>query len=296
MLTVATASNTLTAPLTGTGIPDLTGSPASLNFGNVDIGGSSTPQVVTFTNTATAAVPVPQILTTGDFAVTTTCGSTIAALSTCTISVTFKPTATGARNGTLTVNSSAAAYSGLSTALTGNGVDFSLKRCAGLGVGGCGAQYDDQCDGYANCRVLGSGVAELHDECAGIDVRAGFDLVHAYGGGDDCGEHHYDFKVHRGWLWRAGRQRSAVTDCAGQRTAAVDEAAERWGAGTVQPGGGRRGVSCGNEFAGDGMLRQVPGAECSVHGAWDLYIHADGYGWLSHPYRDVYSDRICELA
>ena len=133
MLTVATSSNTLTAPLTGTGVPDLTGSPASLNFGNVDIGGSSTPQVVTFTNAATAAVPVPQILTTGDFAVTTTCGSTIAALGTCTISVTFKPTATGARNGTLTVNSSAAAYAGLSTALTGNGVDFSLGDAPGSG-------------------------------------------------------------------------------------------------------------------------------------------------------------------
>jgi len=78
-------------------------------------------------------VPVPQILTTGDFAVTTTCGNTIAALSTCTISVTFKPTATGARNGTLTVNSSSAAYSGLSTALTGEGVDFSLGDSPGSG-------------------------------------------------------------------------------------------------------------------------------------------------------------------
>jgi hypothetical protein len=125
-LTVATASKTLTAPLTGTGIPVITGSPSSLTFGNVDIGGTSTPQVITFTNTATGAVAVPQLLTTGDFAVTTTCGSTLAALSTCTISVVFKPTATGARNGTLTVNSTTPAYSGLSTSLTGNGVDFSL--------------------------------------------------------------------------------------------------------------------------------------------------------------------------
>jgi hypothetical protein len=125
-LTVATASKTLTAPLTGIGIADITGSPSSLNFGNVDIGGTSTPQVITFTNTATGAVTVPQLLITGDFAVTTTCGSTLAALSTCTISVVFKPTATGARNGTLTVNSSTPAYSELSTSLTGNGVDFSL--------------------------------------------------------------------------------------------------------------------------------------------------------------------------
>ena len=125
-LTVATASKTLTAPLTGTGIPDITGSPSSLNFGNVDIGGTSAPQMITFKNTATGAVAVPQLLTTGDYAVTTTCGSTLTALSTCTIIVVFKPTATGARNGTLTVNSSTPAYSGLSTALTGNGVDFSL--------------------------------------------------------------------------------------------------------------------------------------------------------------------------
>ena len=133
MLTVATTSKTLTAPLTGTGIPDLTGSPVSLTFGNVDIGGSSTAQVVTFTNTATAAIAVPQILISGDYAVTTTCGSTIAALGTCTISVTFKPSATGARNGTVAVNSSSAAYAGLSTALTGNGVDFSLGDTPGSG-------------------------------------------------------------------------------------------------------------------------------------------------------------------
>jgi hypothetical protein len=133
LLTVATTSSTLTAPLTGTGVPDVTGSPTSLNFGNLDIGGSSTPQVITFTNAAVASVPLPQILTTGDYAVTTTCGSTIAALGTCTISVTFKPTATGARNGTLTVNSSSAAYSGLSTALTGEGVDFSLGDAPGSG-------------------------------------------------------------------------------------------------------------------------------------------------------------------
>jgi hypothetical protein len=125
-LTVATASKTLTAPLTGTGIPVITGSPTALNFGNVDIGATSPAQVITFTNTATGAVTVPQLLVTSDYAVTTNCGSSLAALATCTISVVFKPTATGARNGTLTVNSTTPAYSGLSTSLTGNGVDFSL--------------------------------------------------------------------------------------------------------------------------------------------------------------------------
>jgi PKD repeat protein len=42
------------------------------------------------------------------------------------VSVTFQPTVTGPLNGTLGVNSSNLLYSGLSAALTGNGVDFTL--------------------------------------------------------------------------------------------------------------------------------------------------------------------------
>jgi hypothetical protein len=45
--------------------------------------------------------------TTGDFAQTSTCGTRLAALGTCTISITFKPTATGKLAGSLTLEDDA---------------------------------------------------------------------------------------------------------------------------------------------------------------------------------------------
>jgi hypothetical protein len=61
------------------------------------------------------------LCTTGDFAVSTTpCGSSLAAKSKCTISVTFTPTATGTRTGSLNVTDSAL-NSPQTAALTGTG-------------------------------------------------------------------------------------------------------------------------------------------------------------------------------
>jgi hypothetical protein len=59
--------------------------------------------VVTLTNAATTTLTVGTVSITGNFARTTTCGRTLAAGASCTISVTFTPTAAGALTGTLTV-------------------------------------------------------------------------------------------------------------------------------------------------------------------------------------------------
>ncbi|WP_237405089.1 choice-of-anchor D domain-containing protein [Actinacidiphila reveromycinica] len=85
----------------------LAASPVSLSFGSVAPGISSSPQTVTLTNGGSAAASVSSIAVSGDFAQTNTCGSSIAAGANCTVSVTFKPTTTGARTGTLTVTGSA---------------------------------------------------------------------------------------------------------------------------------------------------------------------------------------------
>jgi hypothetical protein len=45
--------------------------------------------------------------TTGDFDQTNTCGASLAAHALCSINVTFKPTARGTRNGTLTLHDTA---------------------------------------------------------------------------------------------------------------------------------------------------------------------------------------------
>jgi hypothetical protein len=88
-------------PYPSTGV---TVSPSALNFGSVANGGTSSAQTVTISNPTGSAASVSSIVTTGDFAQTNTCGSSIAANGSCTVSVTFHPTATGTRTGTLTVN------------------------------------------------------------------------------------------------------------------------------------------------------------------------------------------------
>ncbi|MEV4510431.1 choice-of-anchor D domain-containing protein [Dactylosporangium sp. NPDC049525] len=78
-------------------------SPNALGFGSVATGGASAAQAVTVTNSGTASAPVGTIAVTGDFTQTSTCGSSIAAGGSCTVSVTFRPTAAGTRTGNLSV-------------------------------------------------------------------------------------------------------------------------------------------------------------------------------------------------
>ena len=131
-LTVGSTGNTLTAALTGVGTPDLIVSSSSLAFGNLDVGARAT-QTLTVSNVAGGAVGSPSFVTTGDYSVSTNCGVSIAASGNCTISVTFSPTATGARPGTLTVSTNPQAYVGLPATLTGNGVDFTVATNPGSG-------------------------------------------------------------------------------------------------------------------------------------------------------------------
>ncbi|MBS1801379.1 MAG: choice-of-anchor D domain-containing protein [Acidobacteria bacterium] len=140
-LTVKSSANTLTAALTGTGAPPITSSTTALAFGNVDVGAPAS-QTVGITNTAPGAVPVPALTTSGDYSFTTTCGSTLAAGSSCTITVSFKPTTTGSRTGTLTVASGDPAYLGFPVQLTGNGVDFTfaLNPASGSVIAGLSTQ------------------------------------------------------------------------------------------------------------------------------------------------------------
>jgi len=82
----------------------VTVAPTALNFGSETTGSTSAAQTVTVSNPTSSAAPVSSIAATGDFAETNTCGSSIAAGGSCTVSVTFKPTASGSRTGSLTVN------------------------------------------------------------------------------------------------------------------------------------------------------------------------------------------------
>jgi hypothetical protein len=98
--------------LTGTGTPAAVSlSPTALTFPLQVLGTSSTPQTVTLSNTSSTAITITTIAITGtslkDFSQTNNCGSSLAANSSCTINVTFKPTSANTRNAVLSVTDNA---------------------------------------------------------------------------------------------------------------------------------------------------------------------------------------------
>lgn len=125
-LSVTSGLTTLKSTLTGTGVPDIQVSSSSLNFGNIDIGGVSASQTVTVTNALPSTVALQPLTLTGDYTDTTTCGASLGPQATCTVTIVFRPTATGPRPGSLVITAVNPAYGSATTTLTGNGVDFSL--------------------------------------------------------------------------------------------------------------------------------------------------------------------------
>lgn len=84
--------------------PGLRAGVSSLTFGTQQQGTQSAAQTVTLTSTGNSPVTISTLVTVGDFVETDTCsGQTLPVGSTCTVSVSFAPTATGNRTGLLTV-------------------------------------------------------------------------------------------------------------------------------------------------------------------------------------------------
>ena len=118
--------------------PAVTLSAASLSFAAQTEGTTSAAQALTLTNSGTAALTVTSIAASGDFAETNTCGSSVAAAASCMISVTFTPTAGGARTGTLTINDNAAGTT-QTVALSGRGEAVAVSSTStGLTVASSG--------------------------------------------------------------------------------------------------------------------------------------------------------------
>jgi len=85
--------------------------PTSLSFGDELVGTKSNPQAVTLTNNSGSTLNFTSIgfvgTSSGDFAQSNTCGSSISNNATCSINVTFTPSVEGPRSATLTVVDSA---------------------------------------------------------------------------------------------------------------------------------------------------------------------------------------------
>jgi len=107
-LVITDSAGTQTVPLTGTAT-EVKLSPTALAFGSVTVRQTKS-LPVTLSNIGASAFSIvsPGIVITGtaaaDYAQTNNCGSSVAAGSNCTITVTFKPTKKGARGATLNIN------------------------------------------------------------------------------------------------------------------------------------------------------------------------------------------------
>jgi sugar lactone lactonase YvrE len=111
---------------------DLT--PTSLTFTTQQIGTTSAGQTVTLTNHGTDSLNISSISFTGtnanDFGRTTTCPSSVLAGNNCTVTVTFTPTAGGARSANLSFADSAG-NSPQSIPVGGTGLDFQIVVASG---------------------------------------------------------------------------------------------------------------------------------------------------------------------
>ena len=123
---VSNATGPLSAALEGTGNAPTTGPAVTLDvkslvFADQSLNTPSAPKTVTLSNTGGGTLNIASMKTSGDFAQTSTCGAQLIAGAKCVISsVTFTPTAAGARTGALTLMTDAPG-SPHTVTLSGNG-------------------------------------------------------------------------------------------------------------------------------------------------------------------------------
>jgi len=120
---------------------DLSVSPSVHDFGDVVAGDSSTPLEVTLSNTGTQPCHVTQIalsdMTNFSLDINECASPSIGFGSSCTITVTFSPQSTGAKNTSLTINSDDLDTPVINVTLSGKGVAAAGGGGGGGGGGGC---------------------------------------------------------------------------------------------------------------------------------------------------------------
>jgi hypothetical protein len=87
--------------------PSVVLNPQSLQYSALSVGSVSPAQTVVLRNMGSSALSIASITATGDFAETDNCGNNVSAASSCSLSITFAPTAGGARTGSIVVQDDA---------------------------------------------------------------------------------------------------------------------------------------------------------------------------------------------
>jgi hypothetical protein len=112
-------------------------SATSMSLPLTNVGSTSPARSITLNNYGTVGLNITGIAATGDFAATDNCGSSLASAASCTVNVTFTPTAAGTVNGTLSVTDNATG-SPQTVALSGTGTTTVF-------TGYCLAMVGNQC-------------------------------------------------------------------------------------------------------------------------------------------------------
>ena len=137
-------------------------SPSSFNFGTVGVGSSSSSQNFTVTNDTSNTVTISAVSFTGtnngDFSQTNTCMS-LASGATCTVSVTFNPSATGSRTATLSIADNAPGSPHTAT-LTGTGAAAPIVQLSTTTLS-FGNQNDGSTSSAQSVTVTNGGNADL---------------------------------------------------------------------------------------------------------------------------------------
>lgn len=136
-LSVTSSSQTVNLSGTGTGslatAPKASLSPTTLNFGNQGTWTTSAARTITLSNPGGSNTNISSIWLAGsqasDFGITTTCGSVLTVGASCSVSVTFSPTASGARSATLSFADSVAGSPQIVT-LSGTGLAGAVSLSA----------------------------------------------------------------------------------------------------------------------------------------------------------------------
>ncbi len=114
-----TATSPQLVTLTGTGVVPLSFNPATLNLGTVDVAHTSS-KTVTVTNNETTTISLSPSASANYSVTGGTCGSSLGAGASCTITVTFAPTSNGTIDGALAI-ATGGAFSPQLVALSGKG-------------------------------------------------------------------------------------------------------------------------------------------------------------------------------
>src|SRR5260370_30766100 len=110
--------------------PALALRPAQLSFPSQLVGTTGQPKTITLYNPGIEPLSTQSVAASSDFSETDNCVGSVGAGKNCALNVTFKPTASGSRNGTLTISDNAQG-SPQAIPLSGMGTDFSLVAATG---------------------------------------------------------------------------------------------------------------------------------------------------------------------